>query len=89
MGAVIDMAAKKEWSERRARKGTRAQVWSPISDSYVPGFPDPCFGREGIIIRVARIEEGKHKDKFLYTIQFETPRGYIVQGYLEEELRFL
>lgn len=86
MSAVVrDIRTAKGFKEREHLKmHTKVQVWMPLTID-----DDPCFRKVGRIVLVIRLEEGPHEGKLLYAVRFETHRGHIIHGYLEEELKFL
>lgn len=83
---ITDIETARELHKRNKRLYTRAQVWKPRP---IPGFIDPGIGKEGVVRKIQQIEGGDYDGEWSYTLRFETPRGYIVQGYFEQELRFL
>lgn len=85
MGAVRDIRTAKGFKERKhSRMHTQAQVWMPLTID-----DDFCFKKIGRVIFIMRLEEGLHEGKLLYALRFETQRGHIIHGYLEEELKFV
>lgn len=80
---ITDLREVREMKKRLWKLYAPASAWPPISAEH-----DPCFGKEGTVVCIKLLKEGPHVGKWLYTLRFETTRGYIMHGYFEEELKF-
>ncbi len=85
---ITDIGIAEVLRKRAEMMGKQAQVYQTILQLDFPYYRDPCIGLTGFVKGVDRIVEGTCKGKWMYTLRFETPRGFIMHSYLEEELKF-
>lgn len=87
MGDIVNISQMLEMKKQDGRMHALVRVVSPID---IPGYTDPCVGRQSIVEAIMFLNDGPNAGEHVYRIRVGMPgNGVMIQTRRAKDLDFL